>query len=359
MRFSSVLLRAGQQLVRGRSAGMVLDIDGVLVRGKRAIPGAREAMEELHASGIPFCLLTNGGGMSEQDKAEAIERVLGMPAHSGILNANNVVLNHTPMLQAVGDALSHAAAPVLVSGRGSCEAVARGAGLLGAVSSRRVHAALPGAWTHSGVDKFEDFEEGLPEGQAVEAVLVMHDPDDWGRDMQICLDMIFTGGRLVGQDGTVDARDVHGGGREQRLPVYFAATDLEFAGDFARPRFGMGAFQAALAGLFRELTGGRNLQVKKFGKPSAAAFEAALERLRAQNGGRVPDHVYMVGDNLHTDIQGSLDMPHPGPPLWTPLLVQTGVYQHGSPSNAPLHDRVTLCRDLVHAVDHVLQCHSF
>ena len=352
---------AGLRRALGHAAGMVLDIDGVLLRGRKAIPGAREALEALHASGVPFCLLTNGGGMTERDKADAVERILGMPARGAVLRADNVVLNHTPMLEVVRRLVSHPAAPVLVAGRGDCEGVARSAGLLGAVSSRRVHAALPGAWTHSG-DPLPGAAAPHPDGGGVpgkvEAVVVMHDPDDWGRDIQICLDMIFTGGKLVGSDGKVEVGDVHGDGREQRLPVFFAATDLEFAGDFARPRFGMGAFQAALSGLFRELTGGRTLSVQRFGKPAGVAFEAALERLRGQNGGHVPDHVYMVGDNVHTDIQGSLAMPHPGPPLWTPVLVQTGVYKHANPSNAPLHDRVRLVPDLRHAVDHVVSSHG-
>ena len=42
---------------------MVLDIDGVVKQGARAIPGAAQALGRLAERDIPFIFMTNGGGI--------------------------------------------------------------------------------------------------------------------------------------------------------------------------------------------------------------------------------------------------------------------------------------------------------
>jgi Haloacid dehalogenase-like hydrolase len=42
------------------SVGAVFDIDGVLIRGKSPLPGARNALLQLQRNKIPFIFLTNG-----------------------------------------------------------------------------------------------------------------------------------------------------------------------------------------------------------------------------------------------------------------------------------------------------------
>ena len=55
-----------------QSFGVLLDIDGVLVKGRYAIPGAREALEMLQQSDVPTVFLTNGGSESEKEAAERL-----------------------------------------------------------------------------------------------------------------------------------------------------------------------------------------------------------------------------------------------------------------------------------------------
>lgn len=59
------------------SFGVLLDIDGVLVRGRKPIPGAREALEMLRQSEVPTVFLTNGGCESEQEAAEHLSDKIG------------------------------------------------------------------------------------------------------------------------------------------------------------------------------------------------------------------------------------------------------------------------------------------
>ena len=59
------------------SFGVLLDIDGVLVRGRKPIPGAREALEMLRQSEVPTVFLTNGGCESEKEAAERLSDKIG------------------------------------------------------------------------------------------------------------------------------------------------------------------------------------------------------------------------------------------------------------------------------------------
>ena len=44
------------------------DIDGVLVRGRDVLPGARDSLRALEDAGVPFVFVTNGGGEPEDRK---------------------------------------------------------------------------------------------------------------------------------------------------------------------------------------------------------------------------------------------------------------------------------------------------
>lgn len=74
-----------------RDFAFAFDIDGVLVKGKVPIPGAKQALETLQANFIPFILLTNGGGMTEASHAERVGKRLDMQ-----IEESQFVQSHTP-----------------------------------------------------------------------------------------------------------------------------------------------------------------------------------------------------------------------------------------------------------------------
>jgi ribonucleotide monophosphatase NagD (HAD superfamily) len=53
---------ASSTTARASSSGVgaVFDIDGVVLRGHKALPGARDALLRLNKADIPFIFLTNG-----------------------------------------------------------------------------------------------------------------------------------------------------------------------------------------------------------------------------------------------------------------------------------------------------------
>lgn len=48
---------------RSSRIAVVLDIDGVVKQGARAIPGAAQTLGRLAERAIPFIFMTNGGGI--------------------------------------------------------------------------------------------------------------------------------------------------------------------------------------------------------------------------------------------------------------------------------------------------------
>jgi HAD superfamily hydrolase (TIGR01450 family) len=66
-------------------------IDGVLLRAHDPIPGAREALLFLQEQGIPFVLLTNGGGKHETERVKDISEHLDVP-----LDTSMFIQSHTP-----------------------------------------------------------------------------------------------------------------------------------------------------------------------------------------------------------------------------------------------------------------------
>lgn len=67
------------------------DIDGVRVKGKQALPGARDSITMLQNKGVPFIFLTNGGGKTEKDHVANIEDRLHVSLHE-----DQFVQSHSP-----------------------------------------------------------------------------------------------------------------------------------------------------------------------------------------------------------------------------------------------------------------------
>lgn len=67
------------------------DIDGVLMRGRVPLDGAKQTLEMLQTNSVPFILLTNGGGLTELDHAARLGLRLTMS-----IDEEQFVQSHTP-----------------------------------------------------------------------------------------------------------------------------------------------------------------------------------------------------------------------------------------------------------------------
>lgn len=174
------------------------------------------------------------------------------------------------------------------------------------------------------------------------AVLFLIDPTDWGRDIQLTLDVLQSGGapltpltEIAATQGTAAAREE--ARHRTPVPVFFSNPDLIWANHFHLNRLGQGSFATALEAIHKEVTG-HPISLKFFyGKPNAIAFRCAEESLlqqakrlygaevdRTALPSKLPfSHIFHVGDHPSADIAGALNAGEP----WRAVLVRTGVFR--------------------------------
>ena len=241
--------------------------------------------------------------------------------------------------------------------------------------------AEPAIWPFANHDLYKSFARPLPkplcpthtsdkkqldEYLSIAAVLVFHDSRDWGLDAQIISDVFRSNRGCIGS--RIDSQ------RSDTGPtpfLMFSNPDPVWQSDYHKPRFGQGNFIKAV----RRIIGGHRetLRYKFTGKPSLRQFQFAQERLEARHrtllgnrdvirgkGGEGLGRVYMVGDNLISDIVGANQHNIRSSIPWFPLLVRTGVYGSSSTFDEPSEFRssskpVRVVEDVSAAVDWALE----
>ncbi len=295
------------------------DIDGVLVHGDRLISEARRALQILNGDNslgikIPHIFLTNGGGKLETDRCAHLTQILntGLPVSTGQL-----IQSHTPM-QALKE---HHSTVLIVGGEGDkCKSVAEAYGFTDIIVPHDIV-----AWdaTISPFKKLTSSELAAANPRDfskvnINAILVFNSSRDYATDLQIIMDLLRSShGRL----GTIASDPV-----AERIPIYFSHGDLLFPTEHFQPRMAQGTFRIALEAMYKSLTG-LELERVIYGKPERATYNYA-ERVLASwlddlygEGARLPENVYMVGDNPASDICGGNMYG------WNTCLVKTGVFQ--------------------------------
>jgi len=188
----------------------------------------------------------------------------------------------------------------------------------------------------------------------IDAIFVLNDPRDWALDLQVITDILLSHRGYVGTYSPLNNNPSlpnNGWQQDGQPPIYFSNSDLLWAARYHLPRLGQGAFQAALEGLWRRITGGAELQnVTRYGKPFANTYryaEGVLADHRAETlrkmGIKLVDEcgegecgkkghpplkrVYMVGDNPESDIAGANSYASKEGTEWVSVLVRTGVWK--------------------------------
>uniref|UniRef100_A0A3Q3LYB1 Haloacid dehalogenase like hydrolase domain containing 5 n=1 Tax=Mastacembelus armatus TaxID=205130 RepID=A0A3Q3LYB1_9TELE len=249
--------------------GILLDVDGVILRGGSVIPAARRAFRKLLDQNnnflFPVVFVTNAGNCHRHQKAQQL---------SHLLDIQQVVLSHSPlqMLKSFHDKF------VLVSGQGPVTDIASTLGFqkVMSIEQLREHHPLLDMVDHNR-------RPTLP-------------PIRWETNLQLLIDVLLTDGSPGCEYNTqVSAQ----------LPVLACNMDLMWMAEAPSPRFGHGMFLLCLESIYRKLTG-RELQYQALlGKPSLLTYQYAEHQLRLQNHNRRLTTIYAIGDNLMTDIYGA------------------------------------------------------
>ncbi|KAH8081835.1 HAD-like domain-containing protein [Filobasidium floriforme] len=319
------------------------DIDGVLKQGPNVLPQARRALDMLAGNNpwnraIPYVLITNGGGVPDEDRRKALSSELG---HE--LSADQLVQSHTPLKLLVKP---YADKHVLCLG-GKGDAIRRTAlsyGLKNVWIAQDVVAWKQSVWPKTDLtpeDKkivvSNDFSQ-----TPISAIFVMHDSRDWGRDVTLICELLSSENGVFGtrrqekkeMDSDDKNRSSVGSEGEEHMPLVFSNPDLEWQSDYPLPRLGQGAFRMSVETIYKATTG-RDLPFVQYGKPHKATYDFAESMLRRhlKTLGRPNEHerldVYMIGDNPESDIAGA------NAHGWNSVLLKTGVYRTGEPRHKP------------------------
>ncbi|XP_020752209.2 haloacid dehalogenase-like hydrolase domain-containing 5 isoform X1 [Odocoileus virginianus] len=309
--------------------GLLLDIDGVLVRGHQVIPAAQEAFRQLlDPQGqlrVPVVFVTNAGNISQCSKAEELSAQLGFQ-----VEPDQVILSHSPMKLFS----QHHDRRMLVSGQGPLVENARALGFKHLVTVDELRAAFP-------VLDMVDLQRRpktttLPRNDfpVIEGVLLLGEPVRWETSLQLITDVLLSDGNPG--TGLATAPYPH-------LPVLASNTDLLWMAEAKMPRFGHGTFLLCLEAIYRKLTGRELHYTGLTGKPSLLTYryaEGLLARQAERRGWAAPIRsLYAVGDNPMSDVYGAnlfhqhLQTQQEGAARsCASILVCTGVYGPQAPS---------------------------
>ncbi|KAI0170072.1 HAD-like domain-containing protein [Pestalotiopsis sp. NC0098] len=309
---------SADKVKKAKNMAFAFDIDGVLVHGDRLIPEGKRALEILNGDNelgikIPHIFLTNGSGKPEKARCEQLSKILHNP-----VSTDQFIQSHTPM-----SALAEYYNTVLVvGGEGfKCREVAELYGFKDIVVPNDIV-----AWdeTIAPYRHFSPWERASAKPRDfskvnIDAILVFSDSRDYATDMQIIIDLLRSkNGRLL----TMASDPV-----AERIPIYFSQGDMLCPTEHWTPRMSQGTFRIGLEAMYKALTGA-DLERVVYGKPELATYKYAdeimaswMEQIHGEE--RLPENIYMVGDNPASDIVGGNMYG------WNTCLVRTGVFQGG------------------------------
>lgn len=272
--------------------GILLDVDGVLVRGKTPIPAAKKAFQKLvdpegHFR-VPVIFVTNAGNCLRSSKADQLSSILGVP-----ISQEQVMMSHSPlrMFREYHDKC------VLVSGQGPVLDIARNLGFTNVITIDMLREAFPllDMVDHSRRPKV------LPTATLsfpkIEAIILFGEPVRWETNLQLVIDVILTSG---------NPGNAHQ--RQSRVPLFACNIDLMWMAEAQSPRFGHGTFLVCLENIYKKITGEELKYEGLMGKPSELTYQYAEYLIRTQTAKKQSKPIktlYAVGDNLMTDIYGA------------------------------------------------------
>uniref|UniRef100_A0A8R1I2I6 Uncharacterized protein n=1 Tax=Caenorhabditis japonica TaxID=281687 RepID=A0A8R1I2I6_CAEJA len=283
--------------------GIVLDIDGVLFRGRNLLPGVKEAFNLITDKKgnfvVPTVFLTNGTNSSEKSKAEQLSDQLGFR-----IPPENVLMSHSP-LRMFTDLHDK---QVLVVGQKKAMSIARGMGFKKVTTIDQLVKWFPHLdctdFSRKTVDP-RDTEVFRKRFRPIEAIVMLGEPLKWETSLQLLLDCVLTHGTMDSMTSPLVA-----GGRPDHIPIVACNVDLVWMADVASqlPRIGHGVFIHVLDSLYAELTKNHLQYRAVLGKPTEVSYLHAAHKIQRQARAMDLDDVkylYVIGDNPMSDVLGA------------------------------------------------------
>lgn len=256
--------------------------------------------------------------MTEAEKARSLSQ------HSGVeVTADQILQCHTPY-KTLASTFGHRS--VFLLGKPAVKDVMIGYGFKKVFTVADIVHRYPGPLV--------DDDEGFA------AAFIVHDPIDWGAEMQVLSDILIDAGTSNSQEKP-----------RQVLPLFACNADLVYTTEYHRPRFTQGAFVESFRTIFEKFTKSP-LEVSFYGKPFSCQYRLAEEMLVTEArrlDRQAPSRFYGIGDNPVSDIRGANNAGE----LWSSVLVCTGIFT-GAQTNDIYDPADFVAHDLFDAVNHIL-----
>lgn len=265
-------------------AGILFDVDGTIIAGGKALPGAGELIEVLRHSNFPFRLLTNDGNHSPEEKS-AIMRECGLDISSDEVTSCSMALT------SLAEKRKYTGKRFFVMGDLGNPSYAERAGLI----------------------HVEDTEEI----ESCEGVIVGEGTYDWKKNIDAVINYYIT--------------------TESRLMVVPNPDSYWPNGPNGEIGVGAGGKARFISTILKEY--GIKIKPLYLGKPYSPIYRSALREIRAKFHLKKSDsgkRILMVGDSLLSDIRGANRVG------FTSALVLTGIsgmthVANARPSSLPDH----------------------
>jgi len=314
-----------------KTFAVAFDVDGVLYRGSEPIKKAKQAIELLQEFRVPFIYLTNGGGLTEEEKAQLLAKRLNVK-----VRPCQVQLSHTPLRFL---SKKHKEDLVLVVGKHNAQQLAELYDFQNIVTSDEYHAQHPELFPD---EKPEPIERIPRFHEPVKACVVLSPPTHWYRDLQLLCDILRSDGH---------AKNIVS---KQVVSCYVAGPDFEYVAETKTPRLGDGVFLKCLEHIYT-LSTGHSLKTTVLGKPYSETYRCAelLLQKQASDLGYDSIHtIYAIGDNPITDIKGA----NAAGGHWVSMLVHTGMFQPSQDKdNCTENPASIVASDVYYAIAEILQ----
>ncbi|XP_005098998.3 haloacid dehalogenase-like hydrolase domain-containing 5 [Aplysia californica] len=169
--------------------GFLFDIDGVIVRGKKPLPLAKQAFQLLTKDRqfkVPTLFVTNAGNSLRSKKAQQLSEWLDIE-----VSEEQVVMSHSPLKMFRQFHDKHC----LVNGQGPIKEIAQNIGFTHVTTTEELNQQFPN------LDKMDHlrrkpapcaFEEYFPR---IDAVILFGEPVRWEMPLQIITDVLLTNGK--------------------------------------------------------------------------------------------------------------------------------------------------------------------
>lgn len=298
---------------------LLIDIDGVLIRGKLPLTHAVKTLKFLRSPlhtlfpslnpskhKFPFALLTNGGGTTITKKLEYLNSFLGL-GQEELLRTENLILNYMPIKEDIHELKEKF---IIMNGLEDADKIANYCGLSNFLSLKeflRVNKAIKSKSFSQLNEKEAIFLENIGKGddfdleRNIAAFILFDDVMDWEENLSsiIRLNELNPGFKVIA---------VH--------------NDIVYPDIFPVARQCLGSFNEILLSLNEKISG-KKLELIKYGKPSQKTFDFAKKFMNSHFANFPISNFYMIGDNPSTDIKGGnlVGM--------ETILVRTGLFHDG------------------------------